>query len=69
MTIKIDHGGQAFPSEYEHGMTMRDYFAAQALQGMVAGYWANNDLGSMSEQSLAGGAYSMADAMLEARAE
>lgn len=24
-------GGQAFPSTYENGITVRDYFAAQAL--------------------------------------
>lgn len=43
------------------GMSLRDYFAAKALQGMIAaglkGDWGN----------LAVGAYAAADAMLEAR--
>jgi hypothetical protein len=45
------------------GMFLRDYFAAKALQGMLAtpeGYAAN-------EHALAKSAYAQADAMLEAR--
>lgn len=35
---KIDDGGAAFPSELfeQPGMTLRDYFAAAALQGLLA---------------------------------
>lgn len=61
----------AFPYAFEHqdssgfnpGMSLRDYFAAKALQGMLAtpeGYAAN-------EHALAISAYAQADAMLEAR--
>jgi len=59
------NGGQAFPvagSEHNYpieGMTMRDYFAAKAMQAMI----------SVGEQDKAipGWAYGMADAMLRAR--
>lgn len=29
-------GGQAFPSDTNFGMTLRDYFAGQAVQGLLA---------------------------------
>lgn len=44
------------------GLTVRDYFAAMALQGMLA-----EDAESYTFQSAAEGAYQMADAMMEAR--
>jgi hypothetical protein len=50
-------GGQLF-----HGMTLRDYFAAKAMQGMIV------DPGSgYSNDELATFAYAVADAMLQAR--
>lgn len=63
-------GGSAFPSviyrgasiEWDKGMTLRDYFAAKALQGLLAcpevrgKVWEFVDL-----------AYEYADAMLKAR--
>lgn len=67
-----DTGGPAFPAnhfdlaEHEHGMTLRDYFAAEAMKSILGGKTAG--------QLLAGGymatamsAYAMADAMLKAR--
>ena len=76
---QIDDGGPAFPatcssegvplvvgypSEMVSGMTLRDYFAAAALQG----YCSNRDFGSMSDKTrLAKRAYELADAMIEAR--
>jgi len=45
------------------GLSIRDYFAAAALQG----YCANPDFGSMSDKTLAKGAYEISDAMLAAR--
>lgn len=65
----------AFPSERAglmyQGMTMRDYFAAAALQGMAAGaYWAENFNGSPSHMApVAQMAYAAADAMLAERAK
>jgi len=71
-------GGQAFPTPatdwnmYHEGMTLRDYFAGQAMQGDWAsqdeatGVFGNND----SEDGLCERAkpyYRMADAMLHAR--
>ena len=63
---EIDDGGAAFPSEYyaEQGMTLRDYFAAAALQGFVT-----NNGTDTAEGALAAWSYSLADAMVEARKE
>ena len=45
------------------GMTMRDYFAGQALAGAVTINWSEeSDLSTISK-----GCYAMADAMLKAR--
>jgi len=62
----------AFPSTTEHGfncgesgMTLRDYFAAKAMQGM-AGSHAYCERG-WDQADLAGQAYEIADAMLKAR--
>ena len=69
----IDTSGPAFPTheqrfpdgvlsrESEYGMTLRDYFAAKAMQAEVSTWGATNP----SER--AKDAYSIADAMLEAR--
>jgi len=55
----------AFPHTYQSaaqkGMTLRDYFAAQALAGRLA------DGTDRLRQSVAEEAYAYADAMLEAR--
>ena len=59
-------GGPAFPVlidiDYEVGMTLRDYFAAKAMQGLLAGKLTSTDL-----QLIAKDCYAMADAMLKAR--
>jgi hypothetical protein len=44
-------------------MTLRDWFAGQALAGMCA----DPDMGSNTADAIAGSAYSLADAMLKAR--
>jgi hypothetical protein len=46
----------------QDGMTLRDYFAAKALQGFCAGAKVDDDVDSIPELS-----YAMADLMLEAR--
>ena len=56
----------AFPCEWSKvhhtpGMTLRDYFAAKAMQG----YLTQNDLQNFTD--IARNAYSMADAMINAR--
>jgi hypothetical protein len=68
-------GGPAFPvqSVYiedqetnSHGMTLRDYFAAKAMQGILAGDHIIND-GNEPLTTAAYVAYAQADAMLKAR--
>jgi hypothetical protein len=58
----------AFPNEGFNGwgepfqgMTLRDYFAAKAMQGLIAAR-AKDTVGAFAQ-----GAYKMADAMMEAR--
>ena len=46
------------------GMTLRDYFAARAMQGNIAG-WPADQL--FNPEGIAGHAYETADAMLKAR--
>ncbi|MNH29456.1 hypothetical protein D3C79_896870 [compost metagenome] len=84
-TMSKDTGGPASPVSYDHdtfqpshvdeakqlmsGMTLRDYFAAKALQGMLP-YPGNEMWGSFAEMTpkqAAESAYGYADAMLAAR--
>lgn len=65
---KIDKGGTAFPAKdnygYHLGMTLRDYFAAKAMQARIN----DSKLAPMwSFEDHADRAYKMADAMLKAR--
>ena len=34
--VEADTGGQAFPSTYSGGMSLLDYFAAQAMQSLLS---------------------------------
>lgn len=68
-------GGQAFPRAAaqldvgyvaeQKGMTLRDYFAAKAMQGELAAQYDRTQWAS--SEKLAKRAYQLADAMLEAR--
>lgn len=67
---KIDNSGPAFPATEEHGlnsgdfgMTLRDYFAAKAMQGIVSRAPTNKEM----QVIVAERAYDIADAMLAAR--
>lgn len=70
-------GGQAFPGPaftrtshpngHDMGMTLRDWFAGQALAGITAGYWSNPNMGGLTPQTMADEAYQHADAMIAAR--
>jgi hypothetical protein len=64
MQEKYD-GGPAFPSPYDddEGMTLRDYFAAKAMQGLIVVYSDDKSI----VDAYAKRAYEIADAMLEAR--
>ena len=72
-TTPHDDGGWAFPrpgSEYsaQNGMTLRDYFAAAALQGLLAHIiGVENANGRTSKYAVR--AYQYADSMLAARKE
>lgn len=60
-------GGPAFPDhegqyDYTGGMTLRDFFAAKAMQALLTGR--RVDTGILSKE-----AFAVADAMLEARLE
>ena len=61
----------AFPSDAvkdpfdRSGMTLRDYFAAKAMQGMVAN--PSYSINDWSKRDIAIQSYEMADAMLKAR--
>ena len=62
---EINTGGPAFPEDFpcESGMTLRDYFAAKAMQGFCAA----DDTGEWSPSFMADSSYKIADAMLKAR--
>jgi len=83
MSKPINDGGGAFPgpSDYRQdgspiymgqtGMTLRDYFAGQALAGWLASYGENMEHPSANGtiETVAKHAYEMADAMLAARSK
>ena len=67
---EIKDGGPAFPTLHngstlpgQTGMTLRDYFAAKAMQGMLA----EDGGGALNNEELAEFAYGIADEMLKAR--
>jgi hypothetical protein len=66
---RTDIGGPAFPHEYKYGdgtaqrfygMSLRDYFAAKAMQGLISN-------GGSSHKEVAQAAYIVAGAMLKER--
>ncbi|MGL4297362.1 MAG: hypothetical protein ACRCTG_16760 [Aestuariivirga sp.] len=66
----INNGGPAFPHKLDDlyepntaGMTLRDYFAAKAMQSFLT----HAQAADSPENVVAGWAYAMADAMLRAR--
>ena len=88
MEQKIETGGPAFPVQYSNeadgptvmphvGMTLRDYFAAKAMQGVVSSIATEDDYRRLSGHASASGltvsewiardAFKQADAMLKAR--
>jgi len=84
----LEDGGAAFPSDNvpiiddatgimralgkSQGMTLRDYFAAKAMQGMIAGYMskmAPQMKGIYAASEIVPDAYAYADMMLKERAK
>lgn len=67
-----DTGGPAFPittatSTHAKGMTLRDFFAANAMQGLLVGtsMWREDE----DDSGISECAYAIADAMLKARGQ
>jgi hypothetical protein len=58
-----NHGAQTLGMHLS-GMTLRDYFAAKAMQGMF-NYWDENP--HLEFEHIADCSYDMADAMMKAR--
>jgi hypothetical protein len=61
-----DNGGQAFPHEHHRGMTLRDWFAGQALSAVITFDEPGKPLGM---NAVAFVAYQIADAMIAERAQ
>lgn len=62
---KTPTGGQAFPDSMSSGMTLRDYFAAKALQGYLSGR--NRAELASDRYSVARACYGYADEMIAER--
>jgi len=70
-----DVGGPAFPLDltvdgdhrWGYGMTLRDYFAAKAMQGMLANPKLQEQILKAGQSWIEESAYKVADAMLEER--
>ncbi len=69
--MEHNNGGPAFPRRgtnsrmgEQEGMTLRDYFAAKAMQTSAA-----QEYGGMTPDDIAKRSYAMADAMLKARSQ
>jgi hypothetical protein len=65
--MREDLMDQAFPDEGNFGISIRDYFAVRAMQGMLS----NSELTTVinSHEQFAELSYRMADAMLKVRKE
>lgn len=68
--MSIGNGGKAFPSGSSGGMTLRDYFAAQAMNGLLSlAAQIKTEVGESIATSVAKQSYAAADAMLAARGD
>jgi hypothetical protein len=73
--MTTETGGPAFPAQVKFfdepttGMTLRDYFAAKAMQGMLSANGDSNGYLEYEEETVAANAYKLADAMLRARSK
>lgn len=74
MAEKIDDGGAAFPygnptAEWDFGMSLRDWFAGQAMAGIqcATALLFHSNGPSYGDEDVAGMCYALADAMLAER--
>lgn len=63
-SVAFDSDANEMVASTERGMTLRDYFAAKAMAALIV--WDEDD--DMTADTIAGLAYSHADAMLRHRA-
>jgi len=63
----VEQNQPAFPTEnvLYKGMTLRDYFAAKIVQGLLSGFLADSQ--ELDWEALAKNAYRQADEMMKAR--
>jgi hypothetical protein len=61
--MNTEHMEAAFPDQYKDGMTLRDYFAAKAMTGLLTA----EIVGEYSNEHVAEISYRIADAMMKAR--
>jgi hypothetical protein len=76
---KIDDGGFAFPrpgfqneneeAEGQDGMSLRDYFAAKAMNALLIAHGGGGASNHNNPEALSKKAYKIADAMIRARKE
>lgn len=73
MSTPTNDGGPAFPVPPEtdyaapiHGTSLRDYFAAKAMQGLLANAYLSKLYGTVPKD-IAANAYDFADAMIAVR--
>lgn len=66
---EVENGGPAFPTAMAEGMSLRDYFAGQALAGWLASYppETSHPVSRNKAADIAELSYEMADAMIKAR--
>ena len=67
---QINTGGPAYPVPIDHwepGMTLRDYFAGQAVGEVIACFGNMQIKGETAPEAFARKAYEIADAMIAAR--
>jgi DNA-directed RNA polymerase alpha subunit len=71
VNIDIDDGGPAFPTmteeRYFHGMSLRDYFAARAMQGMLANPKLQEQILKVGKSWIEESAWAVSDAMIDFR--
>jgi len=71
--MSTNTGGPAFPAHHfdlaegEHGMTLRDWFAGKAMQGMLANPKLQEQILKAGQSWIEESAWAVADAMLKAR--
>lgn len=66
---KENNGGPAYPTQGYEGLTVRDYFAAKAMQAMISNPSIIDNDSDGAVNYAASASYKFADAMLKAREE